>query len=930
VAATTGLLEREAELAAIETSLHATAAGEGGLLMIEGEAGAGKTALLEEGVGRAERLGIKVLRARGGEYEREFPYGVVRQLFEPVLERDDGRIQLAGSAAMAAPAFEGVGAEDPFSVQHGLYWLIAEMAEEEPLLIAVDDAQWADVASLQALLYVGRRLDDIRAGLALTVRTGEAEELGVIEGLRNEPGARLVRPKPLSVSAVTALATEEAGSAPTEKFAQASREATGGNPFLLAELFRALAEEEVDFAEESPERLARLAATGASAAILGRLTRLGEVETDVARAVAILEPRAELRLVAAISGHSPERVAEAGARLVSASLFSDAPLLAFAHPLVREAVLTDMGERARRAANARAARLLDDDGAGLDTVAAHLLLAEPMADAWVVGRLRAAAASAVGRGAPDTAVGYLRRALGEPPSADGRIAVNRELGFALLRRDDAEGIEVLREVHLLAKTREERAEVAAVLSNSLMFRARHPEAEAILLDALDESPGLTDRLGINLRLHLLLATLGGFELPPGRYLPDPDTEVATDLVEGRAILSQSALLYALGMGPMSFVPRLVERIGFDVDRERADARVGFPGSPHLLALALADRGDLVIERFPNLLSGAEMRGTLSGVTGVHGARAYCHFLDGELSEAQVDAETAMRISVEAGFKTPLMSWLGAATLAMTARGEPEAAIALVDRHVAEMEVPPGIPGAVALIGRGRARQALSRHAEACEDFRAAAERVEWIPLVNPEGIAWRPGLALSLMALGDTEEAGRLAAECLELAERAGGQRGIGIALRVSGLIADGGEGVETLRRSVELLADTRARLQHAESLVELGAALRRANCRKEAREPLAEGLEIAHRCGAAPLEERARTELAAAGARPRNVVRSGVEALTPSELRVARMAAAGQTNREIAQILVVSAKTVETHLRHAYQKLDIARRTELPAALRD
>jgi DNA-binding CsgD family transcriptional regulator len=200
-------------------------------------------------------------------------------------------------------------------------------------------------------------------------------------------------------------------------------------------------------------------------------------------------------------------------------------------------------------------------------------------------------------------------------------------------------------------------------------------------------------------------------------------------------------------------------------------------------------------------------------------------------------------------------------------------------------------------------------------------------LLNPE-FGWRPQLAVSLAACGRTEEARQTAAEALELAEKAEGVRGIGIALRAKGLVAGGEEGVEALRASVELLGETRARLHHAESLVELGAALRRANRRREAREPLAEGLEIAHRCGAAPLAERARTELAAAGARPRSVVRSGVEALTPSELRVARLAAAGKTNREIAQILVVSSKTIETHLRHVFQKLDIARRTELPDRL--
>ncbi len=638
-----------------------------------------------------------------------------------------------------------------------------------------------------------------------------------------------------------------------------------------------------------------------------------------------------MRLVARMSGLAVEGVNEAGASLVAASLFSDGPALAFAHPLVREAVLTDMGERARRSANSQAARLLDEEGAGLDTVAAHLMLAEPMADEWVVAKLREAAASAIGRGAPEAAGGYLRRALEEPPAVADRIAVKRDLGLALLRGDDEDGIGVLREVHATAESREERAEVAAVLSNSLMFRARHDEAEAILHGALEENPDLTDRLGVNLRLHILLATLGGFERLPERYLPGPEEEVATDLVEGRAILGQAALLYALGMGPMGDVPRLVERMGSDADVQRSDARVGYPGNPPLLALSLADRGDLVLTQFPNLLVGSEARGTLSGVTGVYGTRAYCRLLDGELSEAQADAETALRISVEAKFVTPLMSWLGAAARAMTARGEAEAAIALFDRFAEEIGgVPPGIPGAAALVGRGEALQALSRHAEACDDFRAADERVAWIPWLNPEAQGCRPGLARSLAALGHDEEAGRVAAECLEQAERAGGPRGIGVALRLSGALGGGAEAIELLRRSAELLASTRAKLQHAESLIELGAALRRANHRKEAREPLAEGLEIAHRCGAALLEERARTELAAAGARPRSVVRTGVESLTPSELRVASLASQGMTNREVAQALTVTPKTVETHLRHVFQKLDLTKRTELVGALGD
>jgi DNA-binding CsgD family transcriptional regulator len=124
--------------------------------------------------------------------------------------------------------------------------------------------------------------------------------------------------------------------------------------------------------------------------------------------------------------------------------------------------------------------------------------------------------------------------------------------------------------------------------------------------------------------------------------------------------------------------------------------------------------------------------------------------------------------------------------------------------------------------------------------------------------------------------------------------------------------------------------LEHARALADLGAALRRAGCRAEAREPLRAGLDLAHRQGAWALAERARTELVASGARPRRVLLSGVDALTPSERRVADMAAAGRTNREIAQALFVTARTVEGHLTHVFQKLGLESRAELPRALAD
>ena len=184
-----------------------------------------------------------------------------------------------------------------------------------------------------------------------------------------------------------------------------------------------------------------------------------------------------------------------------------------------------------------------------------------------------------------------------------------------------------------------------------------------------------------------------------------------------------------------------------------------------------------------------------------------------------------------------------------------------------------------------------------------------------------PSRSALALALGpdDREEARALVAEELALADRAGFARPRGIALRAAGLLADRDEGVELLRESVAVLADSPARYEHARSLVELGAALRRAGRRAESSEPLQAGMELAHRCGAEQLVARACEELLAAGAQPRKIVGYGFAQLTASERRIVRLAAEGHSNPSIAQQLYVSVKTVETHLSGAYRKLGLS-----------
>jgi DNA-binding CsgD family transcriptional regulator len=933
--ATSALLEREAELATIESLLDAARDGSGQILTIEGEAGAGKTSLLAAAGRLAAASEMRVLRARGGEYERDFPYGVVRQLFEPMLLFDEVQRAelLTGSAALAAPVFDLQAARredtDPLAIQHGLYWLMADLAAASATVLLIDDAQWADLTSLRAFVYAGRRLEGLPMLVAFTVRTGEPgghEEL--LDQLRSQPTASLIEPAPLSVRAIGDLTATEVGSRPSEQFASTCCEATAGNPFLLVELLRSLDDKQLDSTADGGGALVEKAAASISRSILARLTKLGEHSVAVARAVAVLEPNAEARLIAELAGLPLDSVAESCALLVRARLLSDSQPVTFAHPLSREAVLSEVPAPRRAADHAIAARILERDGAAADTVAAHLLLAEQRGDDWAVGALRTASTGALARGAPETAVRYLRRALQEPPARADRAAVSRELGLALLRASDPEGIEVLRTVRAASEDPVMRAELATELASSLSVRGGGDEAAALLEESLAETGDHEGELGVLLRGWLGLLTAWGRERVPNDALPKPGSEPSNKTRSGRVLMAQASFLTAVGLGTIKRGLELAELAVPSAEVLAEDAMAGLPPQGPLAAMALADRGEDLGDLPSVSIEAARRRGSAPGVSGGYGVRSFLQLLDGNLPDAQADADVAINVARGPGLPAPLAIWSAAAIRTSAARGDFVAAEDLLAELWSRRTPISGIPSGTLLCARGELRRATGRYAEARHDYLAAAERVKFLPLANQEMLPWRIGLVRCEAMLGNEAQARQLAAETTALARQAGGQRGIGIALNAQGTITAGDQGIALLQEAVGTLAATRARLQHAYALVDLGAALRRGNRRKEAREPLREALEIAHRSGAIPLEEQARTELEATGARPRKAVYSGVESLTPSELRVARMAAEGKTNREIAQALTVTEKTIETHMRHVFQKLDIGRRTELAGAL--
>jgi DNA-binding CsgD family transcriptional regulator len=332
-----------------------------------------------------------------------------------------------------------------------------------------------------------------------------------------------------------------------------------------------------------------------------------------------------------------------------------------------------------------------------------------------------------------------------------------------------------------------------------------------------------------------------------------------------------------------------------------------------------------------MLAEVHRSGSTPGLFATYAALGLLKLRLGALPEADAAARVALRVVREGDFAPGLPFAVTVLTWVAIEAGELEEAETLL-ALLPQDGWPPGVTAVIVALARGRLRMAQGRAADALSDLQtciAMFRSEEWGVEARDVGFfSARSNTALALLALGERDKASALAQGELEEVRAAGTRRALGISLRVAGLVEGGTPGLELLGESVAVLEGSPALLERARSQGELGAALRRAGRRADAREPLAAALELATRCGARPLVTRVREELSAAGARPRRAWRTGVEALTPSELRVARLAADGLTNREIAQALYVTPKTVEGHLARGYAKLGIAGRAELPGAL--
>lgn len=932
------LLERDVQLAQLGRLIAGAEGGSGGLTLIEGEAGIGKTRLLAAACDRVRRSGFTVLSARGGELERDFAFGVVRQLLEPVLRGADPAERerlMAGAARFCGPVFSGPAGQtrqsgDPsYAILHGLYWLVANLAEHGPVLVAVDDAHWADGPSLRFLAFLARRLERTGILVALSSRRGEpGAEADLLRALWRELGGRPIEPRPLSEEAVARLVRSRLGPTSGEELCRACHEVSGGNPFLLSELLLEIGEGTPGPVD--PAAVRQLAPRGVAAAVVARLDRLRDGAAALARAVAVLGEPAELALAAELAGLDGETADRAAERLAEAAILDRGRPLRFVHPIVRSAIHEEVsaGERAR--AHGHAARLLSREGMGVDAIALQLLSSDPAADAWVVDTLRAAARGALSRGAPEVAARYLRRALSEPPATPAQLLV--ELGSAEARAGEPTAREHLSAARELATEPWLEAQATIELTQVLSYEGKLAEATTLALETLG---AMQDTPDVARAMKMLLLVFAETDVVARRMTG----ELVPRAVRAVERLGDSAppSLLAVIAYEAALVGGTAEEVASLAQRALADGRLieeATAEAPHpylaMTALALAGRDEIAERELSGALGDALERGSARGFGMASAFRAWSRYRTGALDGAEADARAFLSVAGEPGSELMRPVALSALVDVLVERGQ----LAAAATALAESDPGPLAPGsgqAQALRGsRARLRLAQGRPLDALAELTAHARWEDEWGATNGLLVQWRSAAAIAHAALGNREKGKGLAAEELRLTRRFGAPGPIGISLATAGLLERGEPGIELLREAVTHLERSHARLELARALVRLGGAIRREGRRTEARDPLRAGLDLAASLGAAALTQTAHEELLAAGARPRRAPLTGRDSLTPSERRVTELATTGQTNRQIAQALFLTVRTIEMHLSNAYRKLEISSRDQLPAALSD
>jgi class 3 adenylate cyclase len=860
------LHERLAELEVLAHALTAASAGTGLTIAVAGPAGLGKSALLDTITERARDSGVRVLRAQGFEIEQAFPFGVARELIGAAAQRltPETQRELGSSAALRAlgigDAEQPSATEPAFELWAGLQRVLLCLTEGAPTLLVVDDAQWVDDASLEWLGYASRRLAGHPILLVLGVRDDGEPLPGPLAELLESKAVTRLEPRPLSAAAGERIVLEREPSA-DEEFVAACHAITAGVPMYLHELLTAARTAGIPPTRAGAGRLTGVSPSSVEQLVLRRLESLGADELALARACATLDTRADLRSAGRVAGLAPPQALAAADALVTARLLEPRRPLQFVHPIMRAAVAAGMPAAERSALHATAARLLIEDAAPAQEVAAHLLMVAPGDMDDIVSRLQAAAASAVVEGAPGAAARFLERALDEGPPAETLSTILVALAHARLRAaEPAAAVPLADQAFVRATGAAGRGAALAVLAQAVEAEVLNPDSP---LDWEPDGRRITDLIGVT------AAELG----EEHRALRFELEAQSLSLASTRA----SMLAVPISADTVARMRRLGAEATGDTagERELRGLLAGYQtitGSAHVDAvLDLARRGigadwsgmepddwfaplevlmagDAHAEAEQHLAAAARRARRLGSPTagayaGIY--RAWNAWLAGALDDAIAFHSEGTALLAERGgdeYLEAVGGGLMCAALLIRGDAGGAQAFAASNPHAAMRNATLGL---VQLAG-GDLDGGIERLQEAQDRL---ARRGIWRTTGPLRAV--RPTLAVALADNGDIDEARAVADAEEEVARRFGSASCVAEALRAqAAALGEAGP----LREAAQIIRGSEARLVEAEVLVSLG----RMAGGEEAERALTRGLGIAERRGAEAIAERARSALAA------------------------------------------------------------------------
>lgn len=858
------LLERREELRALADAARILRSGrEGRILVIEGPAGIGKTVLLD--TLKAESDEFCLLTADGSETERDFAFGVVLSLLAGEVERRPDESLFRGAAGLSRPLFESglmpSGRDSAFALFHGLDWLCANLSEERPLLLCVDDIQWADAMSIQFLAYLAARLEELPLLLALARRTGEeTEHVEYLDAIADSRVATIIRPGHLSRAAVSKLVDRELGDAAGDEQRDECWRISGGNPFFAREWLTGLrrAEDPGSLLPASnhrvPEAVTRLVAR--------RFARLAGPVRAAGIAMAVLGDHATQAEIAALAGLDVEGIMRVRDRLAEAELIDPGEVARYLHPILRQAVLETLGSGERAQVELKAARTLRRSDPL--RAAGHFIQAlpdGPSQEPWAVAMLNQAADLALARGGDSVAITFLRRALEEEPEQSERRAILLELGRLEAQATDYAAIAHLAEAAELAGDPVEHGRIALVRGEALFQLVALEDSARVCREAIAALPESERELALALESAALNAEalLGINRDRPAELAAE--VEAGATPGERMVLVHVTSDLAATGLVPAARVAELGERAlggGALLDE------VG-PASPVYIyagtALAWAGHCRTVSELTSEGLRRGQERGSVIAISYSAALRSGAALLAGDLDRAEEDAELVVSglPGTDPMAYAVSLAWL---IEAWVERGRPADAREKLEASGMTGELPELGTIAFLILARGALLAAEGDEAAALAEYEEVGRRTEKARYGNPAAMDWRSRAALLHHRAGRRDRALDLVREELRLAEAFGAPRAIGVARRALGQVTGGSEGIADLEAATALLEPVSA-LEHARAVIALGAEQHRQGL-EAARETLYRGMDLAHHAGSHSQVGVAMAALRETGARPR------------------------------------------------------------------